>query len=70
MKKDWVTENFSTLPPKPKGWKSISDIVEQTGINERTLRYRISNMMQNGELDVMSCLDKGKVTKCYKPKKE
>lgn len=65
---EWIKEHFTKLGPKPKGWYSAKDIHEISGNSRSVVQLKISEMLKNGELDVMECLENGHRVKVYKKK--
>lgn len=65
---NWVKENFSKAPAKPKGWVTISDIVKQTGNNRKSVETKLREMVDNGQLEVMECMENKHRAKCYRQK--
>lgn len=66
---DWIKDKFCLPPSKPKGWVTVSDIVEITGNLRKTVSQRVRIMVESGDLEEMECMVKGKRCKCYRKKK-
>ena len=63
---DWIKEAFKPIPKKPIGWYTATDICKQTGQGQSTVRRRLSEMVDDGQLEVMQCMVGNSVVKCYR----
>ncbi len=64
----WITENFKKIPPKPKDWYSVADIVRISGESDTKARKKLKEMKDRGELITEYFMQNGAKTLCYKKK--
>lgn len=62
---NWIKENFSPLPAKPKGWFTVKEIQAITGNSRSVVWERLGQMIKAGEIQAMDCLENGHRVKAY-----
>jgi DeoR/GlpR family transcriptional regulator of sugar metabolism len=68
---EWLKEAFPPLEnTRPDGSFTIVELVEKTGISDRTWRSRLNSMVAKGELIKTKFLDGGKVSNYFTPIKK
>jgi hypothetical protein len=65
---EWIKETFSRLGPKPKGWYTAREIMEITGNSRSVVAVKLAEMVKNGEIEVIECLENGHRIKAYNKK--
>ena len=64
---NWVKESFGKQQ-KPKGWLTAKDVQGQSGNHIVTVKAKLKQMTESGQLESMWCYDNGARCLCYRKK--
>lgn len=68
--KSWLDEIFEPPKPKPKGAFTVNEICKKTGIQKRTLVWRLNEQVRLGTLIKGKCVEDSKVCNYFLPTKK
>ena len=62
---NWIKDKFKPLQPKPKGWFTLKEIMQISGNSRSVVQDRLEQMIKEGEIQVIECLENGHRMKAY-----
>jgi DNA-binding Lrp family transcriptional regulator len=64
---EWFKEVFPTQKERPKGYYTVGELAEKSGINLRTMIDRVKTLLRAGLLDQIKVKVNGRLCNVYKP---
>lgn len=67
----FIKDKLKPIPTvKPKGWFTINELIERSGMARHCVRDRLSKGIDNKEIESMEIIQDGRKIKCYREAKK